>query len=299
MIIKMRISLRSSLIPLSVAGILFLTACPQMTSVPMGAPGSPMSAGGEEKTGSEKTPDSEESFAPPAAAAPVPPSGTIGAGDSAGTTPAPEPAFRSLDGVVTSDTPIPVSGPVASSDRGILPAPTSREAIDNPDDNLRIVYFPNGVTRRWTNASEFLQGMTEDQATAAKVRTLSFVICPSCAPDPELPEMVRREDEIPGGGLVTDPGYYLFFTIKDELIEQGFLFLDLGSGLPREWLPVNSLAHLKDLVEDNRLKFLGDRSILPRLLTPRAGVELRIPYPRPAVLPTGPLPTLPEGIAPR
>ncbi|HSA59921.1 MAG TPA: hypothetical protein VLJ37_09590 [bacterium] len=286
-------TLRTLLSLLPMAGMLLLTACPQMTTSPIGAPGSPLSAVGEEKTTSEKVPDSEEAIAPPSAAAPIPPSAVSGGGDPAGTTPPPmEPAFRRIDGGgVGGETPTTISGPVAAGDRGLISAPSSREAIDNPDDNLRIVYFPNGAPRRWTNSSEFLRDMTEAQAAAAKARVLSFVICPPCEIDPSWPYVVRSEDEIPGGGLVTEPGYYLFFTIKDELIERGFLLLDLGPSLPDEWVPVTSVAHLKGLVEDDRLKFLGDRTISARLIIDPSVLRRALPVPQ-----TGPVPTLREPV---
>jgi hypothetical protein len=264
----MRKTLRSSLSLLPIAGILLLTACPQMMTSPVGAPGSPLSAGGEGKTVSDKTVDSEETTAPPTAAAPIPPPSTIGGGDSAATTPPPtEPAFRSLDGAIGGDTPVPVSGPVASSDRGILPAPTSREAVDTNFDNLRVVYWSSSERRTWTDAEDFFAKLaagqiTDDVADGAKVMHWSIVVAPLIERLPDDPPvLVRQEEDVLTNGLVHDPGYYLFFFTADGLL------WDMGP----ETMDVTSAAQLKTLVAQDqvdpeghpfRIRFLGERSII-------------------------------------
>jgi len=276
--------------------MLLLTACPQMTTSPMGSPGSPLSAGGEEKTTSEKVSDSEEAIAPPSAAAPVPPPSALppppgGGGDPAGTTPpSAEPAFHRIGGSgAGGETPIPISGPLAAGDRGLISAPSTREPIDTTADNLRILFWPASARRNWTTAEDFFAklrsgNIAEETARQAKAQHTVAMICPTCPTIDADGPAVRSEEEIPSKDFFAkEAGYYLFFITEEGL-------WDMGS----ESVDVTSTAHLKDLVRldqadpdghEFRMRFLGERTIFSRFTIDPS--MLRQPFPG---LPSGSFP---------
>jgi len=279
------------------AGMLLLTACPQMTTSAVGTPGGPLSAGGEEKTVSEKVSDSEEVTAPPSAAAPIPPPPAGGGGDPAGTTPPPtEPAFHRIGGSgAGGETPIPISGPLASGDRGLISAPTIREAIDTPADNLRILFWPASARRNWTNAEDFFTklrsgNIAEETAKQAKAQHMVALICPTCPSIDADSPAARSEEEIPSKDFfATEPGYYLFFITEEGLYDMG-----------PESVDVTSTAHLKGLVRldqadpdghEFRMRFLGERTIFSRFTIDPS--MLRQPFPG---LPSGSFPLFLETV---
>ncbi|HEX5037667.1 MAG TPA: hypothetical protein VFX30_10950 [bacterium] len=264
--------LRPFLKILPLAGLLFLAACPQMTTGAISGAGSPLSATGEKASSTDttdKAPGADELV--PSAAAPVPTpgggdAGGLGGAGSGGSDAAT--AMRRVDGA-PSETPageaIPVSGPVVARDSrgGVLGSPSLPEHIGSGADNLRVVYWPASVRRNWSDARDFFAKLaagqiSETAAQGATVFHYGVMLFPPLEGDP--PVIVARKEDLLTNDLVQSPGYYLFFFTSDESK------WEMGP----ETMGVTSVAQLKSLVQTDQfddegrafeIAFLGERTI--------------------------------------
>jgi hypothetical protein len=200
---------------LPLAGLLFAGGCPQMTSAVSGG-GSPLSATGERSTAvTDKTTDSEDTAAPPAAA-PLPPSTTregVSEAPPAGTDYST--MMRRMDapsGSEAGDTTV-----VARESRGgILGAPSEEERLEDPEYQLicNVITIRGPISgRSWTGIDDFYRKLTAGTLNLAQiVSTCDLTNVMST----RSPESAVEAEAVASFRDAEAPGYYLFFRRNDR-----------------------------------------------------------------------------------
>jgi hypothetical protein len=279
------------------AGLVLLSACPQMTTGAINGAGSPLNASGEKSSSNtsdttEKSAGSDE-LAPPPAAPPT----AVGGGDAGGLGGAGsgnsdyETAMRRLP--APTGEPTPVSGPIASRDSagGVLSAPSSPEYIGSQAVNLRAIYIPSGQTRNWTDANDFFQKLSAgeiSETVARHAKAMHWMIMISRFEEDGIPQTVANYGEILTNDIVQEPGtYFFFYTENYNAWEMGPQTMDIAS-----------LSQLKSLiavdqVDDDgfafKLHFFGERSVAGTLMPMIKIDPSLLKQALPSVLPSHPL----------
>jgi hypothetical protein len=254
---------RRSLSFLPIAGMLLLTACPQMTTSPMGAPNSPLSAGGEDKTASDKTSSSgDDTLSPPPAAVPEAPT-PGGGGDPGG---------------------IGGEGPggmeFASRDGSIFSAPSGPEPVEEPEFllNCNIHLLRLVPTARWRNAEEFLAWLRT--ATTASGDVLGqflggcdLQIIVEGAPESQVKDRYAADLAHADSPMYMGPGRYLIFRSVAEFFPNPEEFVSFSKTFA-------NLEELKAFASDPaKVRFIGDTFVAPMPI--RIDPTLLLPTPLP------------------
>ncbi|HEX5037668.1 MAG TPA: hypothetical protein VFX30_10955 [bacterium] len=250
---------------LPLAGLLFLAACPQMTTGAISGAGAPLSATGEKTNSTTDTTDKgagNDEFAPPPAAVPVPlPSGGGDAGGLGGEGSGnPEYAARMLTGPSDGS---PVGEPIRvarESGGGVLSSPSPSEHIETFKANVRILGWPLGVQREWTDASDFFRKITACRSSGhcelkEEISKKVIVMNGSLPLEGTVSERglafveVFTEAQVPDEIPVPHSGHYLYFVTKDHQTA------DLGGAFEEP----PTLDELMALATDDRLKLVAEK----------------------------------------
>jgi len=251
MFVLKRLLLFTSLFLGFLMGGFLIGACAPMV------PGVQKSTSGSEATARSRTEDETATKAagvedptgvPPPAFAALP---SPGEGSGSGGAPAEAMMMRS--------SPPPVS--VAREDGGgIVGAPSSREGIETSAYKIRMVYWPSGFRRRWTDASDFFNklhgGELADDVFAASQVTyglLEPIVILERGEDGSYTGY-RGVNESMVRSQIMDhldaPGYYLVFMAYRE---------NLFTGDPSS---LSTVEEAKAFVNDPTARFVGDKTVL-------------------------------------
>jgi len=184
---------------LTVAALLLLAACPQMTTSAVGRGEAPLSATGEKTAISDEAHSGEDLLAAPIGAAPLPSSG-MSAPDSGA------PAAGDYNTMMRR-----MDGDVARESSGILSAPSAGERLEDPLYRLRC----NVVALQWTTRAA-RHATCDAFARSLSAGDLELVPVDSRCELMAVAEVVTKDgqitpDQVPDRFRELVPGEYLFF----------------------------------------------------------------------------------------